>query len=349
MNLINSIFLLNISVGFAEMLLFVAGAYVLGFTSHYYIASRKSLRQSLHQHDTAQGVGENVDWKLKYFNDKDETDASIQELESALEKAQEKVEQLELEVEEMEFQMMKLEKQAAEHIAPVVLNHPEPEPEPEKSATYLQQLELNQQQLHQQQLQTRNLMEQLEALKEAEHKYQQVMRDNEDLHFQLKTLRNTLIEREEDLRQIRQSNLLNRELEERLDKAYREFHELQGKLTDVEKNLARPNSRTIDYESLQEAYLRLTKDYDDLKLKQIEYLEENHRLLRLVAETDDKLREANFQRLQQNKRLSFMEDLNNDLQQINERNKKLELHVKRLSEIENMLQRATREKGDESA
>lgn len=345
MNLLLSFLLLNISVGVPEMLLFVAGAFALGFTTHYYFASKRSLSQSIQKPDTRTGVGENVDWKIKYYTDKDETDSTIQQLESTLERAQERVEQLELEIEERDFQLMKLEKQLAEQLTPAP--SAVPEVESDRSSSYLQQLEMNQQQLHQQHLQTRNLMEQLDALKEAEHKYQQVMRENEDLHFQLKTLRNNLIEKEEDLRQIRQSNLLNRELEERLDKAYREFHELQSKLTDVEKNLARPNSRTIDYESLQEAYLRLTKDYDDLKLKQIEYLEENHRLLRLVAETDDKLREANFQRLQQNKRLSFMEDLNNDLQQINERNKKLETHLKRLTEIEGMLQRATREKGEE--
>jgi Tfp pilus assembly protein PilO len=66
-------------------------------------------------------------------------------------------------------------------------------------------------------------------------------------------------------------------------------------------------------------------------------LEENQRLSRVLADAEDKLRESNFQRQQLLKKVGFLEELNKDLQQVAEHNKKLENQLRRLSEIENMM------------
>jgi len=58
-----------------------------------------------------------------------------------------------------------------------------------------------------------------------------------------------------------------------------------------------------------------------------------------LGDTEDKLRESNFQRQQLLKKITFLEELNRDLQQISEHNKKLENQLKRMSEIETMLAR----------
>jgi Tfp pilus assembly protein PilO len=73
-------------------------------------------------------------------------------------------------------------------------------------------------------------------------------------------------------------------------------------------------------------------------------MEENQRLTRLLADAEDKLREANFQRQQLMKKVNFLEELNNDLQQVAEHNKKLENQLRRISEIEALLARVSGQK-----
>ena len=78
-------------------------------------------------------------------------------------------------------------------------------------------------------------------------------------------------------------------------------------------------------------------------------LEENQRLSRLLADTEEKLRESNFQRQQLQKKITFLEELNRDLQQISEHNKKLENQLRRMSEIEVMLARVQGKSGGKSS
>ena len=54
-------------------------------------------------------------------------------------------------------------------------------------------------------------------------------------------------------------------------------------------------------------------------------------------ETEDKLKDANFQRQQLQKRVSYLEELNNDLQAVSDANKRLESQIKRIGELESML------------
>ncbi len=65
--------------------------------------------------------------------------------------------------------------------------------------------------------------------------------------------------------------------------------------------------------------------------------DENQRLTRILSDTEDKLREANFQRQQLQKKASFLEELNKDLQEVSEHSKKLENQLRRISEMEFLL------------
>jgi len=56
------------------------------------------------------------------------------------------------------------------------------------------------------------------------------------------------------------------------------------------------------------------------------------------------LRESNFQRQQLLKKVGYLEELNTDLQQVAEHNKKLEIQLKRIAEIETLLTRLSSEK-----
>jgi len=89
------------------------------------------------------------------------------------------------------------------------------------------------------------------------------------------------------------------------------------------------------------------KEHDEMKLRHISLREENQRLTRILADTEEKLKEANFQRQQFQKRAAFLEELNHDLQEISEHNKKIESQLRRVSDMEALLARITGSGGDE--
>jgi hypothetical protein len=76
-------------------------------------------------------------------------------------------------------------------------------------------------------------------------------------------------------------------------------------------------------------------------MKQLAMLEENQRLSRLLADTEDKLRESNFQRQQYLRKVTFLEELNHDLQELSGHQKKLESQMRRIGEIEMMLNKGS--------
>ena len=64
---------------------------------------------------------------------------------------------------------------------------------------------------------------------------------------------------------------------------------------------------------------------------------ENQHLQAQATEVEDKLREANFQKQQLQKRSAYLEELNSDLQVVSDANKKLEAQLRRVGELESML------------
>jgi len=130
-------------------------------------------------------------------------------------------------------------------------------------------------------------------------------------------------------------------MSQRLDKVYEEYNTLQDKLQKLQAYLTQPYNRGTDYEGLKESYFKLGKEHDEMKLKYISIREENQRLTRILGDTEEKLKEANFQRLQYQKRSAFLEELNHDLQEIAEHNKKIESQLRRVTDMENLLARIT--------
>jgi chromosome segregation ATPase len=204
-------------------------------------------------------------------------------------------------------------------------------------AEYLAQLATAQNNLAEHNHRIVRLVEQIELLKESERKHNDTKQANEALQIQLRDFRHALSNKESEIKQIRQQQLLIHELKERLEKAHEEYHVLQEKLQKLETVISKPQNRTFEYEELQQSYFKLTKECDEIKLKQLSMLEENQRLSRLLADTEDKLRESNFQRQQYQRKITFLEELNHDLQELTGHHKKLESQMRRIGEIEMIL------------
>jgi len=146
-----------------------------------------------------------------------------------------------------------------------------------------------------------------------------------------------LSQKEREISSVRQKEHLTKEMSSMLDTAYGEFNVLQEKIQKLESQVNTSKRINLEYEDLKEGHMKLVRDYEDQKVKYTAILREHEALENQYDETDNKLREAILQRQQLQKRVAYLEELNNDLQAVADANKKLEHQLKRLGELESIL------------
>jgi chromosome segregation ATPase len=137
---------------------------------------------------------------------------------------------------------------------------------------------------------------------------------------------------------------LSKEMTERLERAYDEFNFLQERINKIHSQVIDPTKRNFEFDELEQSYFRLTKEYDELKIKHLTLMDDTQRITRALADAEEKLRDANFQKQQLSKKVLFLEELANDLQQLSGHHKKLEGQLRRISEIESLLSRTAQDK-----
>jgi hypothetical protein len=175
------------------------------------------------------------------------------------------------------------------------------------------------------------------VIKEKEEIQREILRDNAELSAQINNMKVELSEKEKEIHAIRQKETLTKEMTSMLDSAYSEFSVLQSKIQKLESQLTASKMLNLEYEDLKEEQIRTKRDMDEQKGKLNALSSENQQLQSLLNDTEDKLREANFQRLQLQKRVTYLEELNNDFQVVSDANRKLEGQLKRIGELESML------------
>ena len=181
------------------------------------------------------------------------------------------------------------------------------------------------------------LLENLEVVKENEEKQKLIEDENEELMGQVKDLKHLLGQKEAEINNIRQKENLTREMTSMLDSAYSEFNTLQSKMQKLEAQLSSSKMVSLEYEDLKEAYHKVSRESEEYKAKLQALTVDNQQVTLQLNEAEDKFREANFQRQQLQKRVSYLEELNSDLQVVADANKKLEHQLRRIGELESML------------
>jgi len=315
----------QLTVRLPEIIIFLLGALILGFTTHYFWSARKTMKYEV-EPGNQEGISDNDNWKLKYYNDMDMQEKLQQQLRDRLAETKENEQILGIELEELRKEMEKGPTLAQKSIS--------------DSGDYLTQLRSTQENLSLHNQHISRLLEQIQLLKEAEKKYMDQLRVNEGLNRQILEVRKMLSDKDREISNIRHEQRLTVEMTERMDKAYTEYNVLQEKLQKLDNYLLQPHSKNIEYDELHESYFKLSKDFDEVKAKQISLWDENQRLSRILSDTEDKLREANFQRQQLQKKTLFLEELNKDLQDVSEHHKKLESQLRRISDMESLLSKS---------
>lgn len=222
---------------------------------------------------------------------------------------------------------IELLRSAQAHPAPVAGEKPD----------YMEQLRRAQSSLMEHNEKINQLLGQIELVKETEEKQQEIVKINEELSAQIEDLRYKLSQKEKEVSNSRQKEHLTTEMNAMLDSAYNEFNILQSKMQKLEAQVAASRKLSMEFEVLKESYDKLSRDHEEQKLKYLNYADENRQLKTTLAMVEEQLRDAEFQRQQLQKRVLYLEELNTDMQVMVDANKKLESQLKRIGELESML------------
>ncbi|HET9429860.1 MAG TPA: hypothetical protein VFO70_01730, partial [Chitinophagaceae bacterium] len=318
---------LTLSLG--EIIVLMLGAIVLGITIHFFITSRRNLKASLSpaREKSSQNLNE---WKSRYFNDIEVRDKELTLLRKQLLEAEENLNIYSIEAEEMRKDNKRLQAELETARKSI------PPGQGEKPA-YVEELRSAQVSLQAHNEKINKLLEQIDVIKETEEKQQAILRDNEELYNQIEDLQAMLAQKEQEINASQQNASISKEMTSMLDNAYLEFNALQDKIIKLETQLNSSGKLSMEYEDLKEDYYKVSQDYEQQKIKLAASILEARELRSSLEETEDSLKEANFQRQQLQKRVHHLEELNNDLQAMTEANKRLEGQIRRIGELESML------------
>lgn len=159
----------------------------------------------------------------------------------------------------------------------------------------------------------------------------------EDLEKKVDELTGVVEEKDEEIKELHQQALDGQRMAAKIEEVYREFEQLQQKMSVLEKQASRANNLAIELEDAKYSYEQVHKELLRKHEKLEETMEENQRMRNQMNEMEDKLSEANLQRQQLHKKVQFLTDLNNDMQSIADTNKKLQTELRRIGELESML------------
>ncbi len=325
----------NLSLSIVEIIVLMLGAITLGITLHFFITSRRSMTAlPMETEKISKSLEE---WKLRYFNDTELKDKELSSLRKQLEDTEENNNINSIEADEMR----KLNKKLKLEIE--VLQKAKPVAEKEKP-DYIQQLRQAQSSLLEHNEKINLLLGQIDIVKETEEKQQEILKINEELSGQIDDLKSMLSQKEKEINNTRQKEQLTSEVTSMIDSAYNEFNTLQDKILKLESQVNVSKRINLEYEDMKENHYRVSQDYEEQKKKYSAAVSENKQLLEELTETEDKLKEANFQRQQLQKRVAYLEELNNDMQDVADANKKLEGQLKRIGELESRLNMVAEER-----
>jgi len=278
------------------------------------------------------------EWKSRYFNDVESRDRELASLKAQIEKISEQLSESEenaniytIEAEELRKENKILRDENAKK--PIAEHSQSPSSRPD----YMEQLLHAKESLALQNEKINQLLGNIDIVRETEEKQREILRNNEELTLEINELRLRLADKEKEINNIEQKQQITKEMTSMLDSAYNEFNVLQSKMQKLELQVSSSRMINMEYEDLKEGYSKMAREFEEQRSKLSSLMSDNQNLNTVLRETEEKLRESNFQRQQLQKRVAYLEELTNDLHMVSDANKKLEMQLKRIGELESML------------
>jgi chromosome segregation ATPase len=159
----------------------------------------------------------------------------------------------------------------------------------------------------------------------------------EELEMKVDELMGGIEEKDETIKDLTQQASAGQRMASKIEEVYQEFEQLQIKMGALEKQASRANNLAIELEDTKYSYEQVHREILRKQEKMEELMDENQRMRIQMDELEDKLSEANLQRQQLQKKVQFLTELNNDMQGIADTNKKLQTELRRIGELESML------------
>jgi chromosome segregation ATPase len=160
---------------------------------------------------------------------------------------------------------------------------------------------------------------------------------NEELQEKIEQLEELVDNKDADINTLKQQTATSQKMAARIEEVYAEFEQLQAKMALLEKQANRANNLALELEDTRGSFEAMHKELSRKQERLEEVMEENQNMKEEIHMLEDKLSEANFQRQQLQKKVQFLTDLNNDMQNISDTNKKLQTELRRIGELESML------------
>ncbi|MFD2919880.1 hypothetical protein ACFS6H_09195 [Terrimonas rubra] len=340
-----------------QLLVLLLAAVAIGAALYFFISGRTQKKSISKKLDTEKKRVE--EWKRRYRNDMDLRDKEISDLKKDQQNSQsnEALQKLLQENTNLKEEITILQELLDEGQAtaepeteeteiiiseePVQPTYAVPTP---TTPDYLTQLQAAQSGLVEQNNRIASLLENIETIKQQETQQQQILKDKEILTHKVDDLEVLLSTKQKELDNMQQQQEITKELTLLLDNAHKEFALLQEKINKLESQAGNALLLKIEHEDLKEANYKLQKDIS-VQLQLVQQKDTEYRnLMHELTATEHKLSEANFERQQMQKKIAYLEEINNDMQLISQDNQSLMDQIKRIGQLESMLQVVSQER-----
>jgi hypothetical protein len=333
----------QLSLTILEILVLMMGAIVLGITLHYVLASRMRMPNSKKNPREEQLARDMESWKNRFFSETELRDRELEKLKRELAEEKDNTEIYTIEAEEVRKENKELRRRIQElESAPPAA--PAPVPATASEAVLLEQLLQTQERMTQQQDEFRRQLREVASQRQQTDLLNQQKEIAEQLQLRVEELEFQLSLRDEELKSASRHQKLSTEMNTMLSDAYGEFGLLKEKIAQLEAQLVAEKKLYVNYEDLRESTLRMTRDLEDLQQKHGALQGDYLRLQRTLTETEKLLEQEQFENQQLLNRLQRYETLDRDLQEMSDSNRKLESQLRRIGELESMLNMLTEER-----
>jgi len=318
--------LLAIQVTILEIIIFQVAALIIGFVVSYLWSIRNGVYETTEAQQQKQQK-EDVSWRLKYYELSDQHQQELDELKKQLQQLQEQEQNLADEMQELRL----LNQELMARPAPAAVLPKAP------TDDYAEQLQLAQQYLAGHNETIQRLLSQMKDFEASQHHFEQAIQEKEELSLQVHQLRKQLHAKDEEIELLNSNALLEQQMKDQLHATYDQFHAMQEKLQRMEAQINHTPAQLFRLEELEDINRALNSEVTQLRSRFRELSEENSRLQNDLSEAESKLRESLLQQQQIQKRNTFLESFNQDLQQVAQQNQQIEEQLQRISRLEDRI------------
>lgn len=166
---------------------------------------------------------------------------------------------------------------------------------------------------------------------------EELVEQNNALQKEIAKLHGVIEEKDAEVEDLQQQVSAAGKMAAKIEEVYQEFDLLQSKMVQLEKQANKANNLAIELEDTKHSYEQIHKELLRKQERLEEVMADNQRMRQEMNVLEDKLSEANLQRQQLQKKVQFLQELNTDMQSISDTNKKLQTELRRIGELESML------------